>query len=125
MNQIHICSHEPPRSSIQGRGCDFYVKKIGEIGYGFEFGKLEAVSTAGDIRPPYAYQWRATNKHRPGDDDDFEGLGGSPVEALRALCKEIQDFIENYVDEEDEELEDSNVESEPKNTTNDSSSSNN
>ena len=88
-----------PRSS-KSRNYDFYLDLI--IENGFEFDKLEAYSTAGDIRPPYAYQWRALCKVRKGDDDAFEGLGGTPLEALRNLYKDIKETKKMAIQEEDE-----------------------
>ncbi|MFA5014812.1 MAG: hypothetical protein WC549_04665 [Actinomycetota bacterium] len=75
-----------PRSP-KARNLDFYLDMITERGY--EFDRLEAYSTAGDIRPPYAYQWRALCKVRKGDDDAFEGLDGTPLKALRNLYKNV------------------------------------
>ena len=77
-----------PRSP-KARTLDFYLDLI--IEKGFEFDRLEAHSTAGGIRPPYPYQWRALCKVRKGDDDAFEGLGGTPLEALRNLYKDIKE----------------------------------
>jgi len=87
-----------PRSPKQ-RNYDFYLDLITEKG--FEFDRLETYSTAGDIRPPYPYQWRAVCKVRKGDDDAFEGLGGEPLEALRNLYKDIKK-AKKMVLEEDE-----------------------
>jgi len=63
----------------------YYLNKLKEIGA--EFDRLEAFSTAGDIVPPYPYQWRATAKHIEGHDDVYEGLASTPMGALRRLYK--------------------------------------
>ena len=78
----------------------FYLDRIKELGC--EFDKLEAFCTDGDIRPPYPYQWRATTKIIEGADDPFEGLGDTPIKALRELTNEVKaqmEYIPN--DEED------------------------
>jgi len=54
------------------------------------FDRLEVYSTAGDIRPPYHFQWRALAKVFEGDDDAYEGLGGSPLEAIRELYQQLK-----------------------------------
>lgn len=75
------------RSSInpKQRDINFYLEKIGIE----RFGKLEVFSTAGDIRPPYPYQWRATSIVY--GDDPFEGLGGTPFEAIKNLYKDMKE----------------------------------
>jgi len=88
-----------PRSP-KARTLDFYLDMI--IEKDFDFDRLEAYSTKGDIRPPYQYQWRVLSKVRKGDDDAFEGLGGTPLEALRNLYKNIKE-AEKMAIEEDEE----------------------
>ena len=85
-----------PRSP-KARTLDFYLDMITEKG--FEFDCLKAYSTAGDIKPPY--QWRALCKVRKGDDDAFEGLGETPLEALRNLYRDVKE-AEKMVLEEDE-----------------------
>ena len=85
--------------SNKSRNADFYLDGIRDKGR--EFQCLEAISTDGDIRPPYAWKWRAKTKIVPGDDDPFEGLGGTPLEALRELYKAVKASWESP--EEDEE----------------------
>ncbi len=79
---------------------DFYLAKIEDLGW-VEFDCLTAVSTAGDWRPPYNYQWRAMTKLRPGDDDPFEGVGGTPLEAIRDLYHALKNAAASP-NEEDE-----------------------
>jgi hypothetical protein len=81
---------EAPRKG-KARGFTFYLDKIKELG--LEFDKLEAFCTDGDIRPPYPYQWRATTKVRPGEDDPFEGIASEPLEALHLLWKQVKTFL--------------------------------
>lgn len=71
------------RSSInpKQRNVDFYLEKIGIE----NFEKLEVFSTAGDYLPPYPFQWLATSI--PFGDDGYEGIGRTPVEAIRNLYK--------------------------------------
>lgn len=83
-----MCNTSDTPLSPKSRNFAFYLDRIKELGG--EFDKLEAFSTAGDIRPPYPYQWRATTKIVHGDDDPFEGIGGSPVEAVRELYKSFK-----------------------------------
>ncbi len=73
----------------------FYLEKIDELEYSYPFQKIEfdclrAFSTAGDILPPYPFQWVAYTKLREGDDDPFEGIGESPFEAVKNLYKNIK-----------------------------------
>lgn len=89
----------PVRSS-KSRSWSFYLDAIRDLG--LEFDKLEAVSTAGDFRPPYEYQWRATTKVRPGEDDPFEGLAGAPLEALQTLYKACKHGLKLEVEEDEE-----------------------
>ena len=87
--------------TTKARNVTFYLDKIREKG--FEFDKLEAICTDGDIRPPYPYQWRATTKIPVGWDDPCEGVGESPLEALRELWKEVKADYKPY--ELDEEID--------------------
>lgn len=85
MKETFICNtSEAPRIG-KARSFTFYLDKIRELGW--EFDKLEAVCTDEDIRPPYPYQWRATTKIHPGEDDPCEGIAGSPLEAVNLLWK--------------------------------------
>jgi hypothetical protein len=100
---IYNCNtSEAPRKS-KAHDYTFYLDKIKALEMSREFSKLEAFCTDGDIRPPYPYQWRAISTMIPGDDDPFEGLGASPLEALRNLYKEMKSFRDNPP-EDDEEM---------------------
>lgn len=93
-------------TSLKGRSTKahnytFYLDAIKALDMGREFKMLEAICTDGDIRPPYPYQWRAISTLIPGDDDPFEGLGESPLEALRNLYADMKDFQQNPPQEED------------------------
>ena len=85
---IFICNTSGFPQSSKSNNLASYLDKIVELGGEFE--KLEAFSTAGDIRPPYPYQWRATTKLIDGDDDSYEGIGESPLEAIRNLYKSFK-----------------------------------
>lgn len=76
------------RSSInpKQRSINFYLEKIGIE----KFGSIEVFSTAGDIRPPYPYQWVATSI--PYGDDGYEGVGATPFEAIRNLYQEMKNL---------------------------------
>lgn len=92
MSKIIICNTgDAPRTS-KARSFTFYLDAIKELGMEREFSKLETFCTDGDIRPPYPYQCTAYSTMIPGDDDPFEGMGGSPLEALRNLYKGMKDF---------------------------------
>lgn len=93
MTQIHVCNtSEAPRKS-KARGLTFYLDRIKY--FGWDFDRLEAYCTDGDIRPPYPYQWRALTKLVPGYDDPFEGIGGSPLEAMRHLYLDVKYHAEH------------------------------
>lgn len=47
-------------------------------------------STAGDILPEGLYQWQAVAKLIKGDDDPYEGLGWTPLEAIKDLYKNLE-----------------------------------
>lgn len=66
-----------------------------------EFAKLEAFCTDGGIRPPYPYQWLATSTLLPGDDDPFEGIGETPLEAVRNLYAQMKHFKQNPPEDDD------------------------
>lgn len=86
---VHICNtSEAPRKG-KARSFTFYLDKIKELG--LEFDKLQAICTDGDFKPPYPYQWIAYTKRREGEDDPYEGVGASPLEALTALHKYINE----------------------------------
>lgn len=86
------------RSTIRSNtnNINYFLELIADLDseYGIEFDCLKAYSTAGDIRPPYSYQWVATTKPRLGDDDSFEGDGKTPLEAVRNLWKYISAVLE-------------------------------
>ena len=98
---IHICNiSEAPRKA-KARDITFYLDQIRQK-YELEFDKLEAFCLDGELRPPYPYQWRATTKHRPGDDDPFEGLGASPFEAILELWRHVK-YVSSLPPEDDED----------------------
>lgn len=95
-----ICNtSEAPRKG-KARDITFYLDQIRQK-YEVEFDKLEATCTDGDIKPPYPYQWRATTKIRPGEDDPFEGLGGTPFEAIKELWKHVKYISSLPLEDED------------------------
>lgn len=97
-NNVIICNTGVAEVSNKNRSIDWYLSKIEELD--LEFSRLEAFSTAGDIRPPYPYQWRATTKVRAGEDDPFEGIGGTPFEAIKELYQAAKAGWDEYQDEE-------------------------
>ena len=74
--------------STKSRNINFYLQEIENLDW-VEFDCLRPYSTYGDWRPPYPYQWMATTRVRPGDDDPFEGVGGTPLEAVKDLYKSL------------------------------------
>lgn len=88
--------------TTKARNLTFYLDKIKELEMGREFTKLEAFCTDGDIKPPYPYWWRATSTMVVGDDDPFEGVGETPLQALRNLYAEMKVFKENPITEDEE-----------------------
>jgi len=90
----HYCNTSSSKKgrNSKSRSYTFYLDKIKEIN-NREFDKLEAFCTDGDIGPPYPYQWKATSNMLVGDDDPFEGLGRSPLEAIRNLYFELRESI--------------------------------
>ncbi|KKL28164.1 hypothetical protein LCGC14_2377880 [marine sediment metagenome] len=78
------------RSTIKNK-IDWYIEKITVLG--FEFNCLKVWTTAGDIRPPYPFQYQALTKLRKGEDDAYDGLGGTPLEAVKSLYKTIKELI--------------------------------
>lgn len=97
---IHICNTSEAVRNTKARNEVFYLDRIRELGG--EFDKLEAFCTDGDIRPPYPYQWRATAKVIEGDDDQCEGLGARPLEALRELHRSVKHRFSQLPDDDDE-----------------------
>lgn len=77
------------RSSIspKSRNMNFYLEKIGIE----NILKIEVVSTAGDIRPPFPFQWRIVTI--PFGDDGIEGFGETPLQAIRDLYKEMKVYL--------------------------------
>lgn len=77
---------EIERSSInpKQRNINYYLEIIG-----FDrFDGISVYTTAGDMRPPYPYQWVAHSI--PFGDDGYEGVGSSPLEAIRNLAKAMK-----------------------------------
>jgi hypothetical protein len=100
MEEIIICNtSEAPRKG-KARDITFYLDQIRQK-YELEFDKLEAICADGYIKPPYPYQWRATTKIRVGEDDPFEGLGGSPFEAIKELWNHIK-YVSSLPENEDD-----------------------
>jgi len=85
-----LCTSRPAISP-KSRSMDYYLESLGD----YFSGKLEVFSTAGDIRPPYYFQWLAKSKHIEGDDDCYEGLGGTPLEAVRELHKSMKHILKD------------------------------
>ena len=73
------------RSGIYPATFNWYLEKLGSYIAGFDY-----VSTAGDIRPPYRFQWRCRSIVFEGHDDCYEGFGGTPHEAVKALYREMK-----------------------------------
>lgn len=69
---------------------DGYLEMLGDY-----FDKLEVFPTMSWPRPDFPFQWRATSVHFVGDDDVWEGLGKSPLEAIRNLYNNMKDFYED------------------------------
>lgn len=92
-------NHELKRVPSKARDLRFYLDRIVELGRKTE--RIEIYSTAGDILPPYPYQYRAVTNVIPGDDDPFEGVGGTPLEAVRELHKSVKAAA--HADPEDDE----------------------
>ena len=70
--------------SVKARNISFYLEKIGID----RFGKLEVFSTGGD-RVSFPYQWLATSI--PYGDCPFEGIGKTPLEAMRNLYHSMKE----------------------------------
>lgn len=73
----------------KSRNIDFYLEKIKD-NFDIEVDRLEVFSTAGDWLPIYPYQWLAKTKIREGEEDCYEGVGGTPFEAVKDLYYEIK-----------------------------------
>lgn len=73
--------------SRKSRDVNFYLERMRIAG--IELDCVKVYSTAGDIHPPYPFQFQAIAKLRIGDDDPLEGIGGSILEAIRNLCNVI------------------------------------
>jgi hypothetical protein len=99
MKTAIFCNTSAAPISSKSRNHNWYLSKLEELG--LQFAKLEAFSTAGGIRPPYPYQWRATTVVRAGEDEPFEGLGGSLLEAMRELYLAAKRGWDEYEDEID------------------------
>lgn len=93
---IHICNTSEAPRSTRARDFIFYLDAIKALKLDREFSKLEAICTDGSILPSFSYQWRATSTMIPGDDDPFEGLGGTPIEAIRALYKDMKYAVDHW-----------------------------
>jgi hypothetical protein len=72
------------------RGIDFYLEKLRVGGVLVE--NIDVISTAGDIRPPYPFQFQAVAKIRPTIEEDcLIGIGGTPLDAVRDMYKQFKD----------------------------------
>jgi len=100
MSKIHICNNERFTKNPKARDFTFYLDEIDEMGRKFE--KLEAISTEGSPMAPFPYQWRAVSDRLEGEDDPYEGLGKTPIEAVINLYREIKHAIKNYNPEDEE-----------------------
>ena len=99
--ETFVCNtSEAPRKAKQ-HSYTFYLDKIKELDIGREFATLKAFCTDGDIRPEVPYQWVAHSTLVPGDDDPFEGVGDSPLNALKDLYESMKNAKENPLEEED------------------------
>jgi len=78
------------RSNInpKSRNINFYLEKLKDE-FDIEVDRLEVFSTAGDWLPPYPYQWVVCSKIREGEEDCYECVGKTPLEAIRNLYKEL------------------------------------
>lgn len=100
MNMFICNTSTAPRKSKQ-HSYTYYLDKISELGMEREFATLNAFCTDGDINPPYPYQWIAYSTMLSGDDDPFEGVGNSPLNALRALYKAMKNAQQALLDEDE------------------------
>lgn len=73
------------RANVKKGTIDHYLELIGD-----DFYAIHVHSTAGDIRPPYPFQWIAYSKIFDGDDDPYEGFGGTPYEAVQNLYVKLR-----------------------------------
>lgn len=102
METIICNTSEAPRKAMQ-HSYTYYLDKIKELGIEREFATLKAFCTDGDIHQPFPYQWVAHSTMVPGDDDPFEGMGDSPLNALKDLYEGMKHAKDNPWTEEDEE----------------------
>ena len=91
------------RSTIKRNTIDFYIEKLND--FGFTVDCIKVFSTAGDIRPPYPYQYQAVTEIRPCDDDVFYEEGWTPLEAVKNLYKSIKGMIDISQEDDIELLE--------------------
>jgi len=82
------------RGNIKNK-IDLWVEKINDLEW-VEFDCIKAWSTAGDITPPYPFQWQALTKLTKGDDEPYEGLGGTPLEAVKNLYVNLKGLEDSY-----------------------------
>lgn len=70
------------------------ISEINSIIDGIWFDKIEGYSCVGDYRSGaynHPIQYCAKTNSRPGDDDPFEGVGWTPLEAIRNLLKVLKE----------------------------------
>lgn len=77
------------RTSSKSRNLNYYLYLIEPY-----FDRLEVYSTEGDYRTPYPYQWIALSKVISGTDAEFDGKGGTPLEAVRDLYQNIKTIMQ-------------------------------
>jgi len=90
--KVVICNTSKSERNTKSRNTTFYLDKIKGLNMGREFDYLKAFCTDGDIRPPYPYQWQAFSTTILGDDEPFEGVGGSPLSAVKRLYEAMKEF---------------------------------
>ena len=79
------------RSSINPRMRDinFYLEKIRLLGW-VTFDCIKVYDTEGDITPPFPFQFQALCKPNEGDDDPWEGVGSTPLKAVKDLWQTLK-----------------------------------
>jgi hypothetical protein len=81
--------YERSMTPEKANNLDGYLEQLGDY-----FSHIQVVPTIGGIplRREYPFQWIAYSVTFQGFDDPFEGLGKSPLEAIRNLYNEIRSF---------------------------------
>jgi hypothetical protein len=97
MKKINFTGLKPLTRNLNHNSTDYYLERLGEM-----FDCIEAYSTAGDIRPPYAFQYVAKSNLIIGDDDIYEGKGGTPHKAVKDLFNKVKLFLESDINYNDD-----------------------